>query len=114
MPLNTRLSQEQLDSLRRFDTCMVSNAIERFEVRLRNTGFAASNIRCAFEDWPPMVGFAATARLRTADVPIVKGFCHDRTDWWNSILEVPEPRIVVVEDKGNPPGLGAFVGDVHA
>jgi len=38
----------------------------------------------------------------------------DRTDWWNSILEVPPPRIVVLEDLDKPPGVGAFLGDMHA
>jgi regulator of RNase E activity RraA len=37
-----------------------------------------------------------------------------RTDWWKAILAVPAPRIVVVEDMDDPPGLGAFVGEVHA
>ena len=114
MPLDALVSKEQLDELRRFDTCMVSNAIETFELRLRNTGFAASSIRCVFENWPPMVGYAATARLRTGAAPISKGFYHDRSDWWKSILQVPAPRIVVIEDMDESPGLGAFVGDVHA
>jgi regulator of RNase E activity RraA len=39
---------------------------------------------------------------------------HDRSDWWRSILDVPPPRIVVLEDMDKPPGRGAFVGDVHA
>src|SRR5579872_5500902 len=105
---------EVLEELRRFDTCSVSNAIETFSVRLRNAGFADARIRCMFEDWPPMVGYAATARLRAGEPPMVGGFYHDRTDWWNSILRIPAPRIVVLEDLDKPPGLGAFLGDMHA
>jgi 4-hydroxy-4-methyl-2-oxoglutarate aldolase len=108
------LSAEALDALRRFDTCTVSNAIETFEVRLRNTGFANAQIRCMFEDFPPMVGYAATARLRTGEPPIVGRMYHDRSDWWNSILRIPAPRIAVIEDMDHPPGLGAFLGDMHA
>ncbi len=114
MPLDALLSKEQLDALRRFDTCMVSNAIEAFEVRLRNTGFAGPSIRCMFKDLPPIVGYAATARLRTGEPPMAGRTYHDRTEWWNSILQVPAPRIVVLEDLDEPPGVGAFVGDVHA
>jgi 4-hydroxy-4-methyl-2-oxoglutarate aldolase len=114
MPLDPPLNNEQLDALRRFDTCMVSNAIETFEVRLRNTGFAASRIRCMFEDFPPMVGYAATARLRSGEPPMAGGTYRDRAEWWNSILQVPAPRIVVMEDLDKPPGVGAFVGDAHA
>ena len=45
---------------------------------------------------------------------MVGGTFHDRGDFWNSILEIPAPRILVLEDKDNPPGRGAFVGDMHA
>jgi regulator of RNase E activity RraA len=61
-----------------------------------------------------MVGYAATARLRSGQPPVAgRRFC-DRTDWWNSILEIPEPRIVVLQDMDEPAGVGAFVGDGHA
>jgi 4-hydroxy-4-methyl-2-oxoglutarate aldolase len=108
------LGSEELEALRRLDTCTVSNAIETFEVRLRNTGFADARIRCRFEDFPPMVGYAATARLRAGEAPIHRGKYHDRPEWWNSILQVPAPRVVVIEDIDEPPGVGAFLGEVHA
>jgi regulator of RNase E activity RraA len=108
------LGGEELQALRRIDTCTVSNAIETFEVRLRNAGFADARIRCMFEDFPPMVGYAATARLRTGEPPIAGHIYHDRADWWNSILQVPAPRIAVIEDIDRSPGVGAFLGDVHA
>jgi 4-hydroxy-4-methyl-2-oxoglutarate aldolase len=114
MVLDPLLRGKELDALRRLDTCSVSNAIETFKVRLRNTGFASAQIRCIFEDFPPTVGYAATARLCTGEPPIAGRFHHDRTEWWNSILRVPAPRIAVVEDMDKPPGLGAFVGDMHA
>lgn len=108
------LAPEQLEALRRLGTCAVSNAIEAFEVRLRNSGFADASIRCIFEDFPPIVGYAATARVRTS-VPPMQGHNYiDRTDWWNAILEIPAPRVVVVEDVEKHPGIGSFVGEVHA
>jgi 4-hydroxy-4-methyl-2-oxoglutarate aldolase len=113
MPAAPLLTQEELDALRQFDTCMVANAIESFHVRLCNTGFADARVHCMFPDAPPMVGYAATARLRSGEPPIVGTF-RDRADFWNSILEVPAPRILVLEDMDDPPGRGAFVGDVHA
>ena len=103
-----------MDALRQFDTCMVANAVETFNVRLHNTGFTNASIHCMFEDAPPMVGYAATARLRSGQPPMVGGTFHDRGDFWNSILEIPAPRILVLEDKDNPAGRGALVGDMHA
>src|ERR1700733_8115223 len=104
----------ELDALRRLDTCTVSNAIETFELRLRNTGFADSRVRCMFEEFPPMVGYAATAQMRSGEPPIAGRIYYDRTDWWKSILQVPAPRIVVLEDVDKPPGRGAFIGEMHA
>jgi 4-hydroxy-4-methyl-2-oxoglutarate aldolase len=108
------ISVEELDALRRLDTCTVSKAIETFDVRLRNAGFADARIRGMFEDFPPMVGYAATAQLRSGEPPIAGRIYVDRTDWWNSILQVPAPRIVVLEDLDKPPGVGAFLGGMHA
>jgi regulator of RNase E activity RraA len=114
MALEPVLTEKELEALRALDTCMVSNAIETFNVRLRNTGYADATVRCMFEDFPPMVGYAATARLRSGDPPIENHSFRDRSDWWTSILEVPAPRIVVLEDMDKPPGRGAFLGDAHA
>ncbi|MFZ0806220.1 MAG: RraA family protein [Candidatus Sulfotelmatobacter sp.] len=108
------LTEEELDALRQFDTCMIANAIETFNVRLRNTGFSDAGIRCMFPDAPPMLGYAVTGRLRSGEPPIGGSTFHDRAGFWNSILEVPSPRILVLEDMDDPPGRGAFVGDMHA
>lgn len=48
---------------------------------------------------PPMVGH---------------GYYYERTDWWNHILSIPSPRVVVIEDVDKPAGLGAFIGEVNA
>lgn len=114
MALEPAIPAEELDALRRLDSCAVSNAIETFQVRLRNTGFADARIRSMFEDFPPMVGYAATARLRSGEPPIAGRIYSDRTDWWSSILEVPSPRIVVLEDLDKPSGVGAFLGEMQA
>lgn len=114
MPVAALLTEEKLDALRQFDTSMIANAIESFHVRLFNTGYADATVRCMFEDAPPMVGYAATARLRSGEPPMVGGRFRDRADFWNRILEVPAPRILVLEDMDHPPGRGAFVGDAHA
>jgi 4-hydroxy-4-methyl-2-oxoglutarate aldolase len=103
-----------LEKLQALDGCTVANAIETFDVRLRNIGFANSSVRCMFHDLPPMVGYAATARIRTSDPPMEGHSYHERTDWWDHILSIPEPRIVVVQDIDSRPGRGSFVGEVHA
>jgi len=111
---NHVLTEAQLEKLLHLDSCTLANAIETFEVRLRNTGFTDSSVHCLFPDFPAVVGYAATARVRTSDPPMQGHSYFDRTDWWNYILSIPAPRIVVLEDIDAHPGLGALVGEVHA
>jgi len=108
------LEPGQLEQLRRIDTCIVASAIELFGVRLANTGFTRSGIHCIFPERPPIAGYAATARIRSAQPPMEGRSYYRRTDWWNHILTIPAPRVVVIEDVDSPPGLGAFVGEVNA
>lgn len=108
------LTAEELEALRQFDTCMIANAIEKFQVRLRNTGFTNGKVRCIFPEAPPLVGYAVTGRLRSGDPPIAGAFFRDRGDLWSRILDTPAPRILVLEDIDERPGRGAFIGDMHA
>ncbi len=114
MPDGRLLTDKELNGLRDFSTCMIANAVESFNVRLHNTGFTDGKIRCLLPDQPPMVGYAVTARLRSGEPPIGGGTFHDRADFWNQILAAPAPRILVLQDMDQPPGRGAFLGDVHA
>jgi 4-hydroxy-4-methyl-2-oxoglutarate aldolase len=109
-----RVNTEPLEAIRQFDGGAISNAIETFDLRLRNEGFADGTVRCVFHDLPPVVGHAVTARVRCSAPPPVGHSYHDRTDWWTYILTVRPPRVVVVEDVDDRPGLGAFIGHVHA
>ena len=108
------LTTEQVQQLMAFDTCVIADAIESFGVRLRNEGFATAGFRCLFKSFPPMVGYAATCKVRSADPPIVGSRYEERTDWWKHIQGVPTPRVLVMQDIDDPPGTGAFVGKVHA
>lgn len=114
MAIAPLLSEQQLQDLRQFSTCTVANAIERFNVRLRNTGFTDGSIHCRFPAMPAMVGYAVTAGLRSEGPPITGNTFRDRTEFWNAILAIPAPRVLVLEDMDEVPGRGAFVGDVHA
>jgi 4-hydroxy-4-methyl-2-oxoglutarate aldolase len=107
------LTATVVDQFRRLNGTAVANAIETFGLRLRNEGFADASLRCLVPDQAPAIGYAVTARIRCSAPPPVGLSYHDRTDWWNYIVSTPAPRIVVVQDVDERPGLGAFVGDVH-
>ena len=110
----TIASPIDLEKLRAFDSCTISNAIERLNVRLRNEGFLSGPARCRFPNLPPMAGYAATARIRTSSPPMSHRCYYDRMDWWHYVASLPEPRVMVLQDADRQPGFGAFVGEIHA
>jgi len=108
------ISKHALSALRALNGTDLANAIECFDRRLRNEGFADASIRCLLADSRPSIGYAVTARIRCSSPPPVGHRYHDRTDWWNFIVGFQAPRIVVVQDVDERVGFGAFVGDLHA
>lgn len=108
------LSTDEFQRLRALDTCTVSNAIETFNVRLRNEGFMRNTVSCRFPQFGPMLGYAATASIRSSTPPPDGRCYYDRVDWWHYIASVPAPRVLVLRDADHDPGLGAFVGEIHA
>jgi len=121
MRLDSQLTAEQIEALRRLDSCTVSNTIEAFQVRLRNDGFAnGASVKCIFPDLPPIVGYAVTGRIRTSGPPLAGSLpppahlsFHHRSDWWDYVLSLPAPRVVIMQDVDRSPGLGALMGDLH-
>jgi 4-hydroxy-4-methyl-2-oxoglutarate aldolase len=92
------LTAQQLTALRRLSSCLVANAIETFHQRLRNEGFVDPSVRSLFPDLPPMVGYAATVRIRGSAPPTADREYPERTDWWDYVLSLPAPRVLVVQD----------------
>lgn len=108
------LTTEQISELLHFDTCTLSNAIETFQIRMRNEGYADSSIRCLTLCSRPMAGYAMTLRIRCAD-PRKDGHHYvDHTEWWSALERLPGPLVVVIEDMDKRPGTGCFIGEVHA
>ena len=111
--MNVVLGSEQFEILRPLDACTLANAIETFHARLRNEGFADNSVRCLFPHLRPMLGYAATVKIRGSAPPTTASNYTDRTDWWDYILSLPAPRVVVVQDVASKVGLGSLLGAVH-
>jgi len=107
------LALADFEALRKLDACTLANAIEAFAGRLRNEGFMDSSVRALFPHFPPMLGYAATVTIRGSAPPTADSRYPDRTDWWDYILSLPAPRVVVISDSSSRPGLGSLVGAVH-
>ena len=107
-------SLEQLEELTHFDTCTVSNAIERLNIRPRNEGYVKGAVACRFPKFAPVIGYAVTAKVRAAMTPI-QGHCYyEHPDWWRYVASVGGPRIVVLLDVDEPAGAGALFGEAYA
>ncbi len=108
------LAPPELKELKRLSSCAVANAIESLGVRLRNEGFTDGSIRRFTTNEQPAVGYAATIKIRSSSPPIDAPSYLERTQWWDYVLSVPEPRFLVIQDVDLTPGTGALVGEVHA
>lgn len=107
------LSAVQLDALRKITSPSVANAVETFKVRPREEGNVSSEIRALFRELPPMVGYAVTALIRSERGPI-EGHRASVFGWWDYVLSIPAPRVIVVHDLDDPRGQGAQWGEVQA
>ena len=111
--MKTPLTVEQLEALRCLDAPTLANAIESFQKRLRNEGFVAGSVRCLFPLLPPIVGYAVTMKIRGSAPPVAGETYLERTDWWDYVVSVPAPRVVVVQDAATRTGLASLLGAVH-
>ena len=107
--MSDTLSKEELQAIRKWPTCAISNAIELFNVRPRNEGFMLPDIKCVFPDLEPMIGYAVTAVI-TADSS--EGRRISPPDWWEHLQKIPAPRVAVIHDVDRPV-LGSFWGEVQ-
>lgn len=108
------LSEEDFNKLKALDSCSVANAIERFQVQLRNEGFTEGGLECRFPQMAPVLGYAMTLKVRTTAPPTKSRVFFESTDWWDMLLALPTPRILVIQDVDRTPGAGALIGQVHA
>jgi 4-hydroxy-4-methyl-2-oxoglutarate aldolase len=102
-----------IEALRKISSPSVANAIETFKVRPRNQGQMSSEIRTLFPDLGPLVGYAVPALIRAEPEPQAN---HRASTfgWWDYVLSIPAPRVIVVHDLDEPRGQGAQWGEVQA
>ena len=102
-----------IEALKKITSPSVANAIETFKVRPRNQGQMSSELRALFPEMGPLVGYAVTAVIRAEPEPL-EGHRASTYGWWDYVLSIPAPRVVVVHDLDEPRGQGAQWGEVQA
>ncbi len=100
-----------LTKLAAFDTPTICNVIELFAVRPRNRGYMDGRVRANFPDFPPTVGYAATASFRS-DAPPGKGDAYGSIEaQLEQFASLPGPAMVVFQDLDDP-AVAAVFGEV--
>jgi regulator of RNase E activity RraA len=107
------VSESQFAFLRSIDTPTVCNLIEIVAPERRGAGYTVSHLHCPFPDLPPMVGFAKTVTIRARDKVSGPSYMQKRMDYLDYVAAAPRPSIVMIEDQDDPPGYGAFWGEVQ-
>ncbi len=107
------LSDTQFAFLRSIDTPTVCNLIEIVAPERRGAGYTVTHLHCPFPDLPPMVGYAKTVTIRARDKVSGPSYMQKRLDYLDYVAAAPQPGVVVIEDKDEPAGYGAFWGEVQ-
>jgi 4-hydroxy-4-methyl-2-oxoglutarate aldolase len=102
-----------IDALKKISSPSVANAIETFNVRPRDQGNMSSAIRTLFPELGPLVGYAVPCLIRAEPQPL-QGHRASTYGWWDYVLTIPAPRVIVVHDLDEPRGQGAQWGEVQA
>jgi len=106
-----------LEKLRAVDTPTICNALEIVAPDRRLTGYTVKPLVCPFPDLPPIVGFAKTATIRSANAHELTGkpAREQRIAYYDYVASDPQPGISVIQDlDGHEVGYGAFWGEVQS
>src|SRR2546430_17542721 len=106
-------SADVIDALRKISSPSIANGIETFKIRPRNVGHMTSEIKCLFPELGPLVGYAVPCVIRAEHEPL-QGHRSSTFEWWDYVLTIPAPAVIVIHDIDEPRGQGAPWGEVQA
>ncbi len=101
-----------LEILRGWDTPTICNGLELIVPERRAIGFTTEPMIAADRALKPIVGLARVGTLAARAKPA--GVAADRLDWYDYVADAALPTVVVLQDRDDPPGHGAWWGEVHS
>ncbi len=101
-----------LEILRGWDTPTICNGLELIVPERRAIGFTTEPMIAADRALKPIVGLARVGTLAARAKPA--GMAADRLDWYDYVADAALPTVVVLQDRDDPPGHGAWWGEVHS
>lgn len=105
-------TRDDLETLRGWDTPTICNGLEVIVPERRAIGFTTEPMVAADRTLKPIVGLARTGTIRAKEAP--RDPPADRADWYAYVEDADMPTVVVLQDLDDPPGYGAFWGEVHS
>ncbi|MFK7914758.1 MAG: RraA family protein [Pseudomonadales bacterium] len=105
------------DTLQRYDTPTICNALEITSPERRGYGFTVAPLVCTRPELPAMVGIARTATLRAAHPSDLRGrAARELADSYYAYIDAgPKPSITVIADLDGPQrACGSFWGEVNS
>ncbi|MFO1324153.1 MAG: RraA family protein [Burkholderiales bacterium] len=116
-PAMPDLTQADLDALAHWDTPSVCNALERLDPATQGHGYITRPFICGFPAQKPIVGYARTAMIRSAQKLGASADEQRRLtdEYYRHVGAGARPAIVVIQDlDGDAAGYGAFWGEVQS
>jgi len=110
------ITRELLARLAEADTPTVCNALELVVPERRAKGFTTRPFVVAFPTLAPIVGVARTATIRARE-PSSRAPAEAkalRLDYYRYVAADALPTVAVIQDLDDPPGFGAFWGEVNS
>ena len=108
------LTKQQTEFLQSIDTPTVCNIVEMVAPERRGHGYTVKHLFCPFPDLPPIVGFAKTVTAKAKNKVALGDYMGKRLDYLDYIATGSQPTIMVIEDLDDPPGYGAYWGEVQS
>ena len=105
------LSPQVLAKLGTFDTPTVCNLVDLFDVRPYSSGYTDARIKAHLPEMGVIVGFAATAIVRSGAPPERGTVLFSLEDQVERFQELAGPPVVVLQDLDDPP-IAATFGEV--
>ena len=101
-----------LEVLRQWDTPTICNGLELIVPERRAIGFTTEPMTAADRALKPIVGLARVGTIAARARPA--GAAADRLDWYDYVASASLPTVIVLQDRDDPPGFGAWWGEVHS
>lgn len=102
-----------IEYLKKIDTPTISNAIEQLRLRPRSEGFTPLQVRCLFQDFGPMCGYAVTAQVET----MTEGNPREERGYvelFEAVEKSPRPAVIAFQEVGGQHDYAVHCGEVMA